>query len=121
LPDVPEPPPPTNKQLAQLISKSSTDIAYGTVTGETGYGAEFRVIHVYRGKLAPGQVIRPAASWGFNPPPCSGMISPPPAFQGMYGVIAYEGEPKLSFIPEDVLKEMFDARLISSARAAQRP
>jgi len=117
-PGTPEPVPPTKAERAQSIARWSSDIAYGIVVSETGDEPRCKIIHVYKGALKPGQVIRPKLTWGFEPHPCPGMVPPHPAFKGSYGVIAYRDEPELSFLPEDVLKEMFSARLIESAQAA---
>jgi len=118
VPGVSEPAPPTKEQLAQLISKSSTDIAYGVVVEPSSDSFRFKVIHVYRGQLRKGQVINVQLSWGFSYQPCPGMVAPPSLPPGADGVIAYEGTPKLSWIPDDALQEMFAAGLIKSAKSS---
>ena len=99
----------------------STDIVYGVVTrgGREGHPAQFRVIHVYKGNLTPGTVIRAEPSLGFDPPPCLGFTIPAPplrAYRGQYGVIAFRaGYPALNFIDENTLQLMFRENWIRSA------
>lgn len=118
-PGMPEPPPPTKVELAHAIARSSANIAYGIVTSELGEEPKFKVIHVYRGTLSPEQVIspQPGHNYSLQPTPCPGMVPPPPLPKGVYGVIAYSGAPVLSFIPDQILQEMFAAGLIKSARS----
>jgi hypothetical protein len=119
VPGVPESPPPAKDELARIISRSSTDIVYGVVVEPSSDSFRFKVLHVYRGHLRKGQTIDVQSSWGFSYQPCPGMVGPPPLPAGAYGVIAYDGAPKLSFIPDDVLQQMFAAGLIVSAKATR--
>jgi hypothetical protein len=119
VPGVPEPPPPAKDELARIISRSSTDIVYGVVVEPSSDSFRFKVLHVYRGHLRKGQIIDVQSSWAFGYQPCPGIVAPPPLPPGAYGVIAYDGAPKLSFIPDDVLQQMFAAGLIVSAKATR--
>lgn len=99
---------------------ASTDIVYGVVTrgARAGQLAHFRVIHVYKGNLAPGAVIRAVPTDGFDPPPCLGMMQMPPprAYEGQYGVIAFHaGSPALNFMTQYSLELMFREGWIVSA------
>ena len=120
IPGAVEPPPRPKAEVARSIASWSTEIAYGVVTNDGGDRPRFKIIHVYKGALKPGQVIRPRVSWGFDRPPCFGMSNPPPVSKGDYGVIAYSTEPELSFVPDDILTEMFKTKLIVSAKPRPR-
>ena len=111
-----EPPPPTDEQGAKAISDWSANILYGVVTRGSWEGKTplFKIIHVYRGSLKPGQVIKAEHGWGFDPPPCM-ISSPPPIDKGEYGVIAFEEEPELNFIGDERLEAMFTAGYIKRA------
>ena len=114
-----EPPPPTPAQRAHAIGAYSQNIVYGVLTRGTydRGGARLRVLHVYKGPLRRGSVIAIRGSWGFDAPPCAGMMSgPPPVNKGAYGVVAWSGEPELNFVSDDRLNAMFAEGLIRSAR-----
>ncbi|APE28237.1 hypothetical protein BMF35_a1408 [Aurantiacibacter gangjinensis] len=88
--------------------------------GARGDGsARFRVIHVYRGDLAAGDIIVAPASLGFDPPLCMGFTihaPEPAATRGQYGVVAFhDGAPALHFINPVTLERMFEFGLIERA------
>jgi hypothetical protein len=113
-----EPPPLTPVQRAQNIYRWSENIVYASNIAKTPNEApQFKILHVYKGTYKTGDVISPRSSHGFDPPPCSGMITPRAVFPGEYGVIGFSGEPELRYINETDLRTMFDLKLIVSARA----
>jgi len=117
--DPPPPPPPTAEQRARAIA-ASPNIVYGIVTryDEDSGTSRFRVVHVYKGSLRPGQVIEAPAGWGPNAPSCTGTSQPPPATRGTYGVIYFNPDyPALNFVADTDLAIMFREGLIQSARA----
>lgn len=114
-----EPPPPTHEETAKSIARSAANIVYGQIVSDFNEPIRFKVLHVYQGSLKPGFTLNPVNSWGFNPPPCHGMLSLPPPPPGAYGVIAFGAEPELRWIPDPVLQSMFEQRLITSARSAR--
>jgi hypothetical protein len=121
LPPIPSPAPaipPTIEAQAQTAYRFSTDIVFGVVINHRADPVKFRVLHVYKGNLKKGDVIRPVSSHGFDAMPCASMTAPPPNFKGDSGVIAFNKEPEMSFLPDTMLEAMFDAGLIR--RAADR-
>lgn len=100
---------------------ASTEIVYGVVTrgARAGQLAHFRVIHVYKGNLAPGAIIRAVPTDGFDPPLCLALMQAPPprAYRGQHGVIAFRADfPALSFLNQNNLDLMFREGWIASAR-----
>jgi hypothetical protein len=114
------PPPPTPEQRARLIVDGSTDIVSGIVTRGTdhaGGAARFRIAHVYKGTQKAGATLRVTPGWGFDLPPCPGMMTPPRAFKGSRGVIFFRGDPAtLNFIADDDLALMFTMGLLQRPR-----
>ncbi|HEX8640296.1 MAG TPA: hypothetical protein VF704_03975 [Allosphingosinicella sp.] len=116
-------PPPipgqTDAEYLRPIFDRTTDIVYGVVTrgARDDELAQFRVIHVYRGSLSPGTVIRAAPSYGVDPPACVAFPYPPRALAGQYGVVAFRSDrPHLNFVSDHDLQIMFREGWIVSAR-----
>jgi len=109
---------PNDLERAQIIA-AAPNIVYGIVLGDApaGRGVRFRIIHVYKGPLRPGQVIEAQAGWGLDAPMCAGMIQPAPAWRGAYGVIFFHADPEINFVGEHDLAVLFREGLIRSARA----
>lgn len=123
------PPPPgmTETEAIRPGVEASTDIVYGVVTkgAREGRLARFKVLHVYKGTLKPGDFVRAVPSWGFAPPSCWGgtIHAPPPrARKGQYGVILFHStRPALNFVSNYHLGLMFKEKWIVSAREAPSP
>jgi hypothetical protein len=115
---------PTHEEKIRRAYESSDDIAYG-VTGEGlgGSRLNFRVLHVYKGRLKPGDTIAVEESWGFEGAPCTGILHPPwPAGSGVAGVIGFPHDrPALNWIDSGWLEIMFRNGWIVSARKAAAP
>ena len=99
----------------------SSDIVYGVVLkgAREKQKARFKVLHVYKGSLAPGSIVQAVPTYGFDPPPCLGMIQPPPprVEKGNYGVVAFHSsQPALNFIDQRTLELAFSEGWIHSAR-----
>lgn len=117
------PPPIPGQTESQRLKPGfdrATDIVYGVALNgaRDGQKARFRVIHVYKGPLTPGTVIKAVPTHGFDPPPCLGMIQlrPPAVAKGDYGVVAFNRHaPALNFIERGTLKLAFDEGWIRSA------
>lgn len=78
----------------------------------------FKILHVYKGPLKVGQVVVLKHGWGYDPPPCFGMIGLPPLPNGAWGVAGFsDTNMSLNWIDEPWLKIMFANRWIKSARA----
>ena len=113
--------PPTFEERVQAIADGATDIVYGVVVrGSDGVRpVRFRVLHVYRGEMRRGEVLRARLGWGFDPPPCATLLGPPPVSRGTYGVIAFRADwPELNFVGERELELLFRTGTIQSAHAA---
>jgi hypothetical protein len=110
---------PSQEEQVRAAARWSTDIVYGVVVrGSDREPERFRVIHVYKGSLRPGTVLRVSRGWGLNPPLCHGMLDPPPVMRGEYGVIFFNSDrPELNFLSDEELELMFSEGLIRSARA----
>jgi hypothetical protein len=116
-------PPPipgqTEAEYLRPIFDRATDVVYGVVTRGARHGrlADFRVIHVYKGSVAAGTIIRAAPSYGFNPPPCVTFPEPPRVAAGQYGVVAFgRDHPYLHFVSGHDLQIMSREGWILSAR-----
>ncbi len=107
--------PPTMEAEAQTAYRFSTDIVFGVVINHHVDPVKFRVLHVYKGNLKKGDVIRPEAAHGFDAIPCASMTAPRPNFKGESGVIAFDKVPEMRFLPDTMLEAMFDAGLIRRA------
>ncbi len=109
------PPPIPGQTEAERLKPGfdgSTDIVYGVVLegAREGRLASFKILHVYKGSLAPGAIVRARPSYGFDPPPCLGMIQPRPprAVRGQYGVVAFDHRREyLNFIDGNALNLAF--------------
>lgn len=107
---------PTEEERIRHVGRSPAAIVYGVVTRspQSRRGGRFRVMHVYRGALRPGTTIPVEPGWGLNPPPCFGMMTPPPVERGARGVIVYDpGLPWLNFASESELALMFRLGIIA--------
>jgi hypothetical protein len=118
-------PPPlpgqTETERLKPAFDAAADIAYGVVLkgARDGQVASFKVLHVYKGTLTPGSVVHGKPSYGFDPPPCLGMMQlpPPRAVKGETGVIAFDGrQPFLNFINKNAMDLAFSEGWIRSAR-----
>jgi len=124
-PGIPEPAPPTDAQFAEAVLRS-TDILEGQLirgTYDRAGPARFRITHVYKGTRKPGSIIDVAPGWGFDPPPCFGMIgSPPPLVPGKHRfVIAFSGAAELGVVYDKWLRVLFErGSLVPSRYASQR-
>lgn len=118
-------PPPmpgqTESQRLKPAFDDATEIVYGVVLkgARDGQKARFKVIHVYKGALTLGSVIEAVPTYGFDPPPCLGMMQlpyPPSVAKGEYGVVGFKTHsPALNFINRWTLKLAFDEGWIRSA------
>jgi hypothetical protein len=100
---------------------AATDIVYGVVLkgARDGQKASFKILHVYKGALTPGAIVRAKPSYGFDPPPCLGMIqaAAPRVAKGEYGVVALGHDRAfLNFVDPNALNLAFREGWISSAR-----
>ena len=98
-----------------------TDIVYGVITrsGARGEPSLFKVIHVYRGTAAKGDIIEARPGLGHPTPFCAGMMGPAYAKPvGAYGVVAFKrSDPYLDFIEPKNVQLMIRNGWIKSARA----
>lgn len=124
---LPPPPgwvPPTQEEIVRSAANNATDIVYGEIVrdGFSGRTPRFRVIHVYRGRLRPGQTIEARHGWGINPPMCAGMLGgPPPVPRGTRGTILFRAErPVLDFLGERDLELMLAGGFIQPRPAGTR-
>lgn len=112
---------PTVEEKARFAYEHSTDIVYG-ITLDEGWSNDkvrFKVLHVYRGQLKPGDVVLLEHGWGYDPPPCFGMIGMPPVMKGTWGVAGFSDSSRgLNWINQPWLDIMFRNGWIKSARAA---
>ena len=114
---------PSEAEKVEWVGKSATDIVYGVVTRDDRRGAaplRFKVLHVYRGRLAVGASLHLEPGWGLDSPGCPGMIVPPPVPRGAWGVAWFSGEPRtLNFLSEAQVRLLLDGGWIRSARAGR--
>lgn len=120
LPPLPDdPPPPSLEERVKGAFEHSTDIVYGVVTGykkNSGRSIRFRVIHSYKGALAPGARLELEPGYGLDPPPCIGISGMPPVPKGASGVILFNRNfPRLDFVSREELEMMFERGWIRRA------
>jgi hypothetical protein len=121
LPPMPGEHEPTVEEKARFAYEHSTNIVYG-ITLDAANGREkvrFKILHVYKGSLKAGDVVSLEHGWGYDPPPCFGMIGMQPLPKGAWGVAGFSDlNLSLNWIDEPWLKIMFANGWIKSARAA---
>ena len=113
--------PPTAEQFLARSMPNVGDIVSGVVTKAAGPGepSSFKIIHVYRGTLHKGDIVKAIPGWGHPEPVCVGMMSPAyPQPVGTYGVVAFARDRKmLNFVSPENVRIMIDKGWIKSARA----
>jgi len=105
--------PPTKAEQDQAVvrwASWATDIVYGNVI-RSRYGGRmsFQVLHVYKGRMKRGRIIRARQGWGLNAPMCAGLLGgPPPLPSGTHGVAVYRRDMgELNFVAPNELEVMF--------------
>jgi hypothetical protein len=103
----------TEEEILRDVARFAPNIAYGRlVRGSDGGRPLFRVIHVYKGSLRPGQRVRHGIGWGIPGPMCPGMTPPPPVPGGWNGV-AVIGSSEIYFLTPDQVALMLRLGLLT--------
>lgn len=101
------------EEIVRSVAQGSSAIAYGRLIRGSDHrrGPLFRVRHVYRGALRPGQMVKLQIGWSIPAPPCFGMLGRPHTPGAWSGVAVLEGR-EMRFLMDDQVALMLRLGLL---------